>query len=240
MKLLKFFGIMLLATFITLMSCEDEIPGLTEEDIAAGLKEALRVGTDTAVAKLNKPDGFFKDELVKILLPAEAQPVYNVLSSVPLLDDLLDQTILAINRSAEDAVTEAAPIFVDAITAMTISDAIGILNGSDTAATSYLKVNTIQKLNDAFKPKISTSLNKEIILGVSAESSYEKLINTYNSASLGGLLFNQIEENSLTEHTTNRALKGMFMKVGDEETKIRTDVAHRVTSVLQEVFGELD
>ncbi len=239
MKTMKIIGAFALILSFALMSCE-KVPGLSEEEISEGLKEALRVGTDTAVTKLNKSDGFFTDQAIKILLPEEAQPIYNVVSTVPLLNTLIDQTILTINRSAEDAVVEAKPIFVDAITSITLDDALAILQGEDTAATSYLKLKTQQQLHDAFKPKVEASLKKEIIFGISAENSYEKLINTYNSASLGGLLFDRIEENSLSEHTTNKALKGMFVKVGDEETNIRTDVSHRVNETLETVFAELD
>lgn len=223
-----------------LVSCEEVDLGLTEEQIAEGLKEALKVGADTAVAKLNVQDGFFGDQLVKIFLPEEAQPAYNVVSSVPILSDMIDKTILTINRAAEDAAVEAKPIFVEAITGITITDAIDILNGADTAATGYLKAATYQQLYDAFKPKIQASLNKDIVLGISAEDSYSTLINTYNNASLGGLLFDKIEDNTLADHTTSRALKGVFMKVGDEETNIRTDVSHRVNDVLKTVFAEQD
>jgi hypothetical protein len=222
------------------VSCEEIDLGLTEEQIAEGLKEALRVGADTAVAKLNIENGFFEDQLVKIFLPEEAQPAYNVISSVPILSDMIDKTILTINRAAEDAAIEAKPIFVDAITGITITDAINILNGEDTAATGYLRGATYQQLYDAFKPKIATSLNKDIVLGISAEDSYSTLINTYNNASLGGFLFDKIEDNTLADHTTARALKGVFMKVGDEETNIRTDVSHRVNDVLKTVFAEQD
>ena len=104
------------------------------------------------------------------------------------------------------------------------------------SVTSYLKGKTYSRLFDAFRPKIETSLSKEIVFGISAESSYANLINTYNSASLNGFLYDEIQSNSLSEHTTNRALKGIFKKVGDEEKLIREDPAHRVTDILEEVF----
>ncbi len=170
-------------------------------------------------------------------MPEEAQPIYAKLNSIPLIGELLDETILTINRAAEDAAVEAKPIFIDAISEITIDDGLAILNGTDTAATFYLKGKTYDKLFEAFKPKIENSLSKEIVLGISAEGSYSKLINTYNSASLNGFLFDKIESNSLSEHTTNRALKGIFKKVGDEEKLIREDPAHRVTDLLEEVFG---
>jgi len=230
-------GIAVLGCIAT-TSCDEliNLDELNSEKIILGLKDALVHGTDTAVANLSAPDGFFQDQAVKILLPDEAQPIYAKLNSIPLISNLLDETILAINRSAEDAATEAKPIFVDAIRDITIEDGLTILNGADTAATSYLKGKTYSRLFDAFRPKIETSLSKEIVFGISAESSYANLINTYNSASLNGFLYDEIQSNSLSEHTTNRALKGIFKKVGDEEKLIREDPAHRVTDILEEVF----
>ena len=211
---------------------------LSEETIIEGLRQALKVGSDTAVTGLNKSDGYYKDEAVKIFLPEEAQVVYGYLSYLPT--DIVEQNIMAINRAAEDAAKEATPIFVNAITDLTIQDGFDILHGEDTAATKYLKGKTYQELYYAFKPKIDVSLNKELILGISAENMYSKLINTYNTASLNGFLFDKITTNSLSEHATNRALTGLFRKVADEETLIRKDPIHRVTEILEKVFAEQD
>ncbi len=243
MKMKSLFLIPVLA--IALTSCEElfdslDESGLTEGEIIQGLKDALTHGTDSAVVTLTAVDGFFGDALVKILLPEEAQPVYDVLQSVPILNGLVDETILTINRAAEDAATEAAPIFVDAITEMTIQDGLSILHGNDTAATSYLKQKTFQNLFDAFEPKISNSLNKDLVLGVSAEDSYSSMLNVYNTASINGILWDKIETNTLSEHTTNKALKGVFVKVAKEEKLIRDDPAHRVTDILEKVFAEQD
>lgn len=228
---------------ISLASCEElglfaDSVGVTDEDVINGLRQALEVGTDTAVSHLNVQDGYFKDELVKILLPAEAQPVYDILNLLP--SGIVDETILSINRAAEDAATEATPIFLGAIHELTIEDGWGILRGDDTAATTYLRGKTYQKLFDAFQPKIETSLSKDLVLGISAQDLYSKLINLYNTASVGGLLFDEIKTNSLSEHTTNRALGGLFIKVGNEETLIRENPTHRVTQLLQQVFAEQD
>ena len=222
-------------------SCEeiDKITaGLTNDEIIEGLKSALNVGTDTSVNTLNAVDGYFKDELVKILLPPEASNLVNNISKVPGLDLLVNEVVKSINRAAEDAAVEAKPIFVDAIKNITITDGLSILNGEDDAATSYLSLNTSSQLTDAFSPKISTSLNKKLVGNVSAESAYSSLINTYNQASLGGVLFKEIETNTLAEHTTKRALEGLFSKVAGEEFKIRNDLSHRVNDILKKVFGE--
>ncbi|MEM9022545.1 MAG: DUF4197 domain-containing protein [Bacteroidota bacterium] len=216
---------------------EDTLPGLSNTEIVEGLKTALRVGTDTSVATLNQLDGYYQDQAVKIFLPPEADVIFDKLGLIPGGDALLETTIRSINRAAEDAAGEATPIFVDAITGMTISDGLSILNGSETAATEFLRTNTETELFDAFQPKISTSLGKEIIPGISAEQSYADLVNAYNTASLNGFLFPEIQENTLSSYVTQQGLNGLFTKVADEERLIRTDPLHRVTDVLERVFG---
>lgn len=226
-------------TFFTACDKADEILnelGLTSQEAADGLKEALDVGTDTAVKILSIADGYYKDEIVKILLPAEAKPVFDNLSKIPGGEELVEKTVLAINRAAEDAATTATPIFKDAIMGISFNDALSILNSYDTAATMYLKDNTYSSLYDAFLPKINTSLSKPLVFNTSAEDTYESLISAYNTASLNGVLFPKITENTLSEHVTNRALSGLFHKVGVEEKKIRNDIGHRVNDLLKKVF----
>ena len=234
----------MLVAAVSFASCtEDEINsilssgGLSNEEIIAGLKSALNVGTDTSVTTLNKLDGYYKDAAVKILLPEEAQVVYNNISKIPGGDILVEETVKSLNRAAEDAAIEAKPIFIDAITGITISDGLGILRGTDTAATAYLKDKTFNPLTSAFAPKIDISLNKKLIGNISANSAYNDLIKAYNDASLGGLLFPKITTNTLSEHVTKRALDGLFKKVADEEIAIRKDPLARVNDILKKVFG---
>ena len=227
---------------LSFTSCEEvseilESTGLTNEEVISGLKTALNIGTDTSVATLSKTDGYFKDELVKILLPAEAAPVYNVLTSIPGGSLLIDEAVLAINRAAEDAAPQGKEIFVTAITGITIADGFEILNGGDTAATIYLQGKTYNPLTDAFKPKIQNSLSKPLILNTSAEQAYALVLKTYNDASLGGILWPEIKTNTLADHVTQKALSGLFFKVGEEEKKIRRDPLHRVSEILKKVFG---
>lgn len=210
--------------------------GLSNEEIVKGLRTALEVGTDTAVRRLSATDGYYKDEIVKILLPPEAAPIFDNLSKIPGGNTLVENTIMAINRAAEDAAPEATSIFVNAITDITISDGLNILNGNDSAATSFLKKGTYSPLQTAFAPKINTSLGKPLVLGASAASLYTDLVDTYNTASLNGLLFPKITQNTLGDYVTSRALDGLFTKVAVEEGKIRNDVAHRVTDILEKVF----
>ena len=234
---------LLAVSLLSFQSCAEaskilEDLGLTNDEVVQGLKEALNVGTDTSITKLSASNGYFKDQVVKILLPKEAEPVYNVLSSIPGGQILLDNAVLAINRAAEDAAPEAKTIFVSAITGISIADGFTILKGGDTAATVYLSSKTRTPLIDLFRPKIQTSLSKPLLLNTSAEKAYGDLINAYNNASLGGILWPQIKTNSLSAHVTEKALDGLFVKVGDEERKIRRDPMHRVSEILQKVFGE--
>ena len=212
-------------------------PSLSNEEIIAGLKSALNVGTDTSVSILNKQDGYYKDLAVKVLLPPEAQVIYSNISKVPGGETLLEETVLKLNRAAEDAAAEAKPIFIDAVTGITIEDGLGILNGDDTAATFYLKGKTFTPLTNAFQPKIQTALDKKIIGSISASSAYDDLIKTYNTASLNGILFDKITTNTLSQHVTEKALEGLFKKVADEEKAIRHDPIARVTDILKKVFG---
>lgn len=232
-------------TIISFTSCtEDDLnailagSGLTNEEVIEGLKSALSVGTDTSVNILNKLDGYYKDDVVKIILPDDAKAIYDNINKVPGGSFLLEETIKSLNRAAEDAATEAKPIFIDAITGISISDGLSILNGADTAATFYLKDKTFSPLYSAFQPKIDASLSKELVGGVSANSAYNNLISAYNTASLNGILFPKISTNSLSSHVTNKALTGLFIKVADEEKSIRTDPSARVNDILKKVFAK--
>lgn len=215
---------------------------LTNEEVIAGLREALNVGTDTSVTILNKVDGYFRDEAVKILLPEEAQVMYSNISKVPGLSaiilPLMDNTILAMNRAAEDAAKEAKPIFVNSIKGITITDGFNILNGADTSATTYLRGSTYDSLYQKFQPKIDASLVKPLVLGQSAQSIYSTLINAYNNASVNGFLYDKVSTNSLSEHVTRKGLNGLFLKVADQEKKIRKDPLAQVTDLLKKVFGK--
>lgn len=240
-----FFSTVILALgMFGFQSCEElniDPANLSNTDIVDGLKSALNVGTDSSVGILSKTDGYFKDELVKILLPDEAKVITDNIGKVPGGQLLLDQTIRAINRSAEDAATEAKPIFVNAITEITIEDGLGILKGNDDAATQYLNTKTYADLSTSFEPKINTSLSKELIPGISAQGSYASLVDKYNTvakASFG--ILKEVKSNSLSAHTTNKALNGLFSKVAIEEGKIRNNINYRVTDILKKVFAEQD
>jgi hypothetical protein len=213
---------------------------LTAAEIVAGLKQALQIGSDSSVNRLSKLDGYFGDAMIKILLPPEANTITQNLSKLPGGENLVNEVILRINRAAEDAAKEATPIFFSAITNMTIPDGIAILKGSETAATNYLKNNTSQQLFQLYQPKIKTSLEKKLIGNISTADSWNKLTTEWNKVanSVVGLLAGLKPVNvKLDDYLTQKGLDGMFLKIGEEEKKIRTDTKARVTDLLKRVFG---
>jgi hypothetical protein len=214
---------------------------LTTTDVANGLKEALKIGTDTAVTRIGKTNGYLLDQVIKINLPSQTAEVVKYAQKVPGLDKLVDDVITQINRSAEDAAKQAAPIFKSAITQMTIADAWGILNGADTSATHYLKEKTYNQLFELYKPIMRQSLAKPIVAGVSAEKTWNELTGKWNqfANSIPGKLLQVKPVNlSLDEYVTHQALRGAFIKVADQEKEIRTNVNARVTDLLRRVFGK--
>lgn len=198
---------------------------LSAEEVARGLKEALSVGANNAGSKLSAVDGFFKDAALKILMPAEAQKVERKLRQLGM-GKLVDDAILAMNRSAEDASKSAAPIFVNAIKGMSIQDAFGILKGGNTAATDYLKGKTTTELTNAFRPVIEQSLQK-----TNATKYWNTLFSAYNKVSTDKV------NPDLSAYVTEKALTGIFFQVGQEEQKIRKDPMARTSDLLKKVFA---
>ena len=216
---------------------------LSEQDVVSGLKEALITGAKNSAGKLSAQDGYYRDMAVRILLPDEAQVIVDNISKIPGGDKLVEDVIVRINRAAEDAAKEVAPVFVTAVTQMTISDAFGILRGEDNAATQYLNRTTYSQLYTLYKPKIQTSTEKKIIAGVSTKESWEALTgkwNTFANSLAGRVAGFSAVNTDLDDFLTKKALDGLFMKVEEEEFKIRKDVSARVTPLLQKVFGSLD
>lgn len=201
--------------------------GLSNEDVVAGLKEALSVGARNSADKLSSVDGFFANAAIKVLMPEEAKKVESTLRNLGF-GNMVDNAILSMNRAAEEASKSAAPIFVDAITSMSIQDAFGILKGSDSAATVYLKGKTTASLTNAFKPVIEKALEK-----TNATKYWKDVFETYNKLPT---TFNKVNTD-LSGYVTDKALTGMFYQVALEEQKIRKDPAARVTDILKKVFG---
>jgi len=199
--------------------------GISNLEIAQGLREALNMGIDKQVSRLTQTDGFYKNELVKILLPEELQKVDKTLRDIGL-GNLADEGLKVLNRAAEDAVKEATPIFVDAVKGITFNDAKTILLGGDDAATQYLSNRTQTPLYGKFNPIIKNSFEK-----VGADVIWNNLITRYNSIPLTKKV-----NPDLTDYVTNEALEGVYTMVAVEEKEIRTKISSRTTELLRKIF----
>ncbi len=200
---------------------------LSNSVISSGLKEALSIGLTDGIKTLSQKNGFYNNSVAKILMPEELQTVEKTLRSFGM-GSLADKGVKLLNTAAEDAVSEAAPIFVNALTTMTITDAKGILLGGNNSATNYLKLKTNTDLTKAFQPKIEASLGK-----VGADKVWNNLISRYNT-----LTGNKIDTN-LNAYVTQQAINGVFNMVAEKEAGIRGNKALQTTSLLQQVFGSV-
>lgn len=212
-------------TSTTTSNSSVNLSSLSSTQISSGLKEALNLGVTEGVKKLSTTDGFYKNEMVKILMPEKLRVIDTKLRAVGL-GSLADQGVKLLNRAAEDAVTSSAPIFANAITSMTITDAKNILLGSNNAATNYLQTKTQSQLFTAFQPKVKASLGK-----VGADTVWKNLISKYN------LLTGQSVTTDLNEYVTTETINGVFKMIAEKESGIRNNPALRTTSLLQKVFG---
>jgi len=234
--------LMKIAQEVNIPTSSVNIPVTNAENIS-GLKSSLDVGIEKAVGLLSVENAFYGNEALKILLPAEANQIIENIKLIPGGEDLVNRAVLSLNRSAEDAVKEATPIFKNAIRNMSITDAGNILFGSDSAATAYLRQATYQELKTAFAPKVKASLDKPLVAGVSTSETWNTLSNAYNKvtntmvAKIAGLKPVNI---SLEEYATQKALDALFVKVAEEEKAIRTNPVARINEILKRVFGQLD
>lgn len=230
------------AELMNVLQTTGSIP-LTEADVVAGLKEALSTGARNSAQKLAAENGYYADAAIKIFLPDEAKVIVDNISKIPGGDKLVEDVVLRINRAAEDAAKEAAPIFVNSVTKMSIADAFGILRGADNAATTYLRNTTNTELYNLYKPKIQVSTEKKLIGNVSTKDSWVTLTsrwNTFANSIAGRVAGLKPVSTDLDDFLTKKALEGMYSKIAIEELKIRKDVSARVTPILQRVFGSLD
>lgn len=227
---------------------------LTESEVIDGLKTALLVGTEKAVLVTSQKDGFFRDEAIRILLPEEANRALIKLREAPggeqlyqsTIAPVVDDLIEALNRSAENAASQAAPIFKKAITEMTIGDAWDILNqnyrdAGNRSATAYFKDKTNNELRQLFQPSIKQSLDKPLVKNVSANRIWNNFVKSYDAIakSPANLLMrlDPIREPDLSIYVTTKSLDGLFVKVADEEVKIRKDPYQYASQILEKVFG---
>ncbi|WP_299114998.1 DUF4197 domain-containing protein [uncultured Winogradskyella sp.] len=231
-SILLVFLVLIFSSCAELQQVVNQLPQtgpISNTDIASGLRQALDLGIDKQVSKLTQKDGFFKNELVKILLPEELQKVDKTLRNIGL-GNLADEGLKILNRAAEDAVKEATPIFVNAVKGITFNDAKNILLGNDDAATQYLTSRTQTELYNKFKPVINNSFSK-----VGADEIWSNLITKYNALPLT----NNVNPD-LTDYVTSEALKGVYTMIAVEEKQIRTKISSRTTDLLKKVFALQD
>lgn len=198
----------------------------SSSEISMGIKQALQLGLEQGVKQVSATDGYFKNPLIKILFPPNAVKVENTLRSIGL-GSLCDNVELSLNRAAEKAAKQAAPIFLNALKQMTLRDASQILLGSDTSATSYFKRTTTSQLTAKFSPVISQSLNQ-----VGATKYWSQVTSKYNQIPLVRPV-----NTDLTAYVTQRAIDGLFTMISQKEIQIRQQFGARTTPLLQKVFG---
>ena len=199
---------------------------VSEEEAGLGVKEALNKGIGSAVSFLNKPDAFFKNDLYKVLLPPDAKKMEKTLRDIGM-GKMADDAIEAINRGAEDAVGFAAPIFVDAIKQMTVTDALKLVTGGKNSITNFFREKTSAKLKAAFMPVIDKSLEK-----TNATKYYGDAVNRYNKVPLVKKM-----NPDLSDHVAEKTLFALFDRIGVEEANIRSNPAARTSDLLKKVFG---
>ena len=196
-------------------------------DIVAGLKEALKIGSDNAVSLTGVTDGYFGNAAIKILMPEQLQSVEKGLRVLGQ-GAKVDEFVLSMNRAAEKAAPAAKSIFWDAITGMTFEDARKILSGGDTAATDYFRAKTGDALTAAFRPVVTDSMKN-----VGVIQQYKQLQGAYQSVPFASSL----PSFDIEQYVVAKALDGLFIVLGEQERKIRTDPAARVTDLLKKIFG---
>lgn len=232
--------LILVTLVLSLSSCDSlmqvleqggSVPGgITESEAVSGLKAALEKGVDRGTTLLGQKDGFFKNELYKILIPEEAQKAEKTLRDMGL-GSLADNAIAAMNRGAENATSQAGEVFVSAIRQMSISDAIAIVTGTDGAATDYLIRTTSNDLRSRFKPVIQQSLDQ-----VGATKYWSDFATKYNSIPL---VQKKIAVD-LNAYVTEKTMAALFSKIREEESSIRKNPAARTSAILKKVFDYAD
>ena len=235
-----FYGLVLCAAAVTVARADDQLGnvldrlgkvtgkgGLSNDRIVSGLKEALQVGAANAIGITGKTDGFYRNAAIRILLPGKIHTLENGLRLAGM-GPKVDEFEMSMNRAAEKSVPLAKSIFLGAIREMTLEDGRKILTDGDTAATTYFRTKTSAALSSAFKPMVQSSMEEA---GVTRQ--YKQLL-----GGLPALPFVKKDAFDLDDYVVSKSLDGLFLVLGEEERKIRTDPAARVTSLLKEVFGK--
>ena len=226
----------------------DSGPAFTNIEAISAMKDALVEGITASSISLSATNGYFRDEALRILLPDEANVMMENIGKIPGGQMLVDDVVLRLNRSAEEAAKEVVPIFANVITEMTVSDGIAIVTGEEDAATQYLKEKTYSQLVDLYRPKISSALANPLVAGISADSAWTTLVTKYNqvgaplnatAAILGKAAPMPEVEVDLATFATEKALNGLFSKIAEEEAFIRDNPMAYASSMIQKVFGAI-
>jgi hypothetical protein len=197
-----------------------------EDEMSSAMKEALQIGIDAAVVQLSAEKGYLESPY-KILIPEDAKKIIEKVKLVPGFQDVESKLTLQMNKAAEIAAKKATPIFVDAITKMTVKDAASIIKGNENAATQYLETSSRKQLYDAFLPVIQSSLDE-----VNARTYWKSVVDAYNK-----IPFVKKMNPALDDHVNNKGLDGLFSLIAVKEKGIRTDVSQRTSELLKKVFG---
>lgn len=199
---------------------------LSNDEVIRGLREALTIGTNNAASSASRLDGFNKNNLIKIPFPAQARVVETKARQLGM-GSQVDRFVTTMNRAAEEASKEAAPIFINAVKGMSINDGVTILRGGDNAATNFLQSRTSAELTNKFQPVIKKAINK-----VELTKLWNPIISNYNR--IPGVTK---QNPNLEAYVTQKTLEGLFKLIAQEESKIRKDPAAQVTNILRRVFG---
>ncbi|MBT1073192.1 DUF4197 domain-containing protein [Pelotalea chapellei] len=201
--------------------------GLDDSTIAKGLKEALATGTSRAVGSVSRPDGYFSNEAIKILMPEKIRNVADILGKFGFQQEV-DNFVLSMNRAAEKAAPKAKEHFVSALKEMSFEDARGILAGGNSAATDYFRKTTGDKIYASFKPVVTANMKDTGVV-----RNYSQMMDRFAAIPFVGTA----SSFDLGHYVTTKAVDGLFSMLAVEENKIRTDPAARGTQLLKKVFG---
>jgi len=212
----------------------------TTEQMTTALREALKKGAENAGAELSIVGAFSNNLARRIPLPPEAQTIVDNISRIPGGQQQVDDLILRINTAAENASKKVGPIFGQAITSMTITDAVNILKGSNTAATEYLARTTTDPLKTAFRPELNAALSQPFIANISAQQAWNTLVTNYNNvanSAVGRLASLQPVNTNLNEFVLDKALTAVFNEMGNVEKNIRANPARFLSDISTNVFN---
>jgi len=219
-------------------STSPALGALSQEQVTAGLKEALAKGVEQAIAALGKEDGFLKDLNVRIPMPDSLKKVEKTLRSLHQ-DQLADEFVTTMNRAAEQAVPEAAGVLGDSVKQMSVGDATTILTGTNNAATQYFRRTSETNLYTRFLPIVKAATEKTGVTGAYKRMTDATAGKLGGLAGLGGLSRSLpgVQAPDLDDYVTRKALDGLFLKIAEQEKLIRENPAARTTDLLQKVFG---